>query len=82
MLMRCPKQGEVALSFQGSPLLASEVAEDATANIKIPLHDGKMLSLLPQRGLRMSQIPPLDTENLKQLKTLHQYIDMILYKNS
>lgn len=81
ILMRRPKKGEIALSFKGSPLLVNGIAEDITANINIPLDDGSMLSLLPQRGLRMSQIPPLDSEMLRQLETLHQHIDMVLNKN-
>lgn len=77
-VLRRPRQGEMALSMQGSPLLVSAVIEEKTANINVPLADGKVMSLLPQEGLRMSNIPPLDPETMHQLKTLKNHIEKVI----
>ncbi|XP_072382978.1 uncharacterized protein borr isoform X1 [Diabrotica undecimpunctata] len=78
VLLRRPKHNEVALSFQGSPLLTAAVAPDEFANINIPLNDGSLLSLRPQKGLRLSQIPKFDEDTMRQLQTLKDHISMVL----
>lgn len=78
VLLRRPKAGEVALSFQGSPLMTAPVVTDDMANVNIPLNDGTLLSLRAQEGLRLSQIPQFDRTILKQLGTLSQNIAMVL----
>ncbi|XP_028144089.1 borealin isoform X2 [Diabrotica virgifera virgifera] len=78
VLLRRPKHNEVALSFQGSPLLTAAVAPDEFANINIPLNDGSLLSLRPQKGLRLSQIPKFDMDTMRQLQTLKDHISMVL----
>ncbi|XP_056638567.1 borealin isoform X2 [Diorhabda carinulata] len=78
VLLRRPKTGEVALSFQGSPLMTAPVVTDELANINIPLNDGTLLSLRAQEGLRLSQIPQFDKTILKQLDTLGQNISLVL----
>ncbi|CAH0552054.1 unnamed protein product [Brassicogethes aeneus] len=70
VLLRRPKQGEMALSLQGSPLFTGSVVSESVANINIPLNDGRMFTLQPERGLRMSQVPDLDPETRRQLQTL------------
>lgn len=77
-VLRRPRQGEMVLSMQGSPLLVSAVVEEKTANINVPLSNGNVMSLLPQEGLRMSNIPPLDPETMQQLKTLKNHIEKVI----
>ncbi|XP_060521143.1 borealin-like isoform X2 [Cylas formicarius] len=70
VILRRPKQGEMALSYQGSPLLTGPVVQENAANVNIPLSDGNMLSLMPQRGLRTSQLPEVDVDVKRQLEIL------------
>ncbi|KAM0726849.1 Borealin [Formica fusca] len=77
-VLRRPRQGEMVLSMQGSPLLVSAIVEEKTANINVPLGDGNVMSLLPQAGLRMSHIPPLDPETMQQLETLKNHIEKVI----
>lgn len=77
-VLRRPRQGEMVLSMKGSPLLVSAVVEEKTANINVPLADGNVMSLLPQEGLRMSHIPPLDPETMLQLETLRNHIEKVI----
>lgn len=77
-VLRRPRQGEMVLSMQGSPLLVSAVVEEKTANVNVPLANGSMMSLLPQEGLRMSHIPQLDSETMHQLKTLKSHIEKVI----
>ncbi|XP_072767390.1 uncharacterized protein Borr [Anoplolepis gracilipes] len=77
-VLRRPRQGEMVLSMQGSPLLVSAVVEEKTANINVPLGDGNVMSLLPQEGLRMSHIPQLDPETMQQLETLKKHIEKVI----
>lgn len=77
-VLRRPRQGEMVLSMQGSPLLVSAVIEEKTANVNVPLSNGNMMSLLPQEGLRISHIPPLDAETMHQLETLKKHIEKVI----
>jgi borealin len=77
VLLRRPKLGEVILSLQGSPLLAGSVMNDNVANINIPLDDGRLLSIQPEKGLRISQIPQLDAETKRQLETLRDNLNKV-----
>ncbi|XP_018576837.1 uncharacterized protein LOC108915323 isoform X2 [Anoplophora glabripennis] len=77
ILLRRPKNGEVALSMQGSPLYTASVVTENMANINIPLLDGRLLTLQPQRGLRVSQIPQFDPETLRQLETLRENLSKV-----
>jgi len=77
-VLRRPRQGEMVLSMQGSPLLISAVVEEKIANINVPLANGNVMSLLPQEGLRMSNIPPLDSETMHQLATLKNHIEKVI----
>lgn len=79
-VLRRPRQGEMVLSMQGSPLLVSAVVEERTANINVPLANGNVMSLLPQEGLRMSHIPALDSETMHQLETLKNHIEKVISK--
>ncbi|EZA56430.1 hypothetical protein DMN91_010319 [Ooceraea biroi] len=77
-VLRRPRQGEMVLSMQGSPLLVSAVIEEKIANINVPLANGNVMSLLPQEGLRMSNIPQLDPETMHQLATLKSHIEKVI----
>ncbi|KOC66451.1 Borealin [Habropoda laboriosa] len=77
-VLRRPRRGEMVLSMQGSPLLVSAIVQDETANINVPLRNGNVISLLPNDGLRMSHIPPLDAETMKQLETLKCHIEKVI----
>ncbi|KAF2890299.1 hypothetical protein ILUMI_15874 [Ignelater luminosus] len=77
VVLRRPKQGEVALSMQGSPLMVSSVSSDVIANVNIPLHDGRILTIQPQRGLRVSEIPHLDEETRRQIETLRDNLNKV-----
>ncbi|CAK9812433.1 borr [Anthophora plagiata] len=77
-VLRRPRQGEMVLSMQGSPLLVSAITQDETANINVPLRNGNVISLLPNDGLRMSAIPALDAETMRQLETLKSHIEKVI----
>ncbi|KAF2893664.1 hypothetical protein ILUMI_12519 [Ignelater luminosus] len=77
VVLRRPKQGEMALSMQGSPLMVSSVSSDALANVNIPLQDGRILTIQPQRGLRTSQIPDFDPETRRQIETLRDNLNKV-----
>ncbi|XP_033330120.1 borealin-related [Megalopta genalis] len=77
-VLRRPRQGEMVLSMQGSPLLVSAVVQENTANINVPLRNGNVISLLPKEGLRMSHIPSLDPETMRQLETLKNHIEKVI----
>lgn len=77
-ILRRPREGEMVLSMQGSPLLVSAINPDKTANINVPLSNGNVMSLLPNDGLRMSNIPALDPETMRQLETLKDHIEKVI----
>lgn len=77
-VLRRPREGEMVLSMQGSPLLVSAIVPDKTANINVPLSNGNIMSLLPNDGLRMSHIPDLDPETMRQLETLKDHIEKVI----
>ncbi|XP_043290140.1 borealin-like [Venturia canescens] len=76
-MMRRPRQGEMVLSMQGSPLLVSTV-EERTANINVPLQNGDIISLLPNPGLRLSHLPAVDDETMQQLRTLNGHLNKVM----
>lgn len=78
-VLRRPRQGEMVLSMQGSPLLVSSIVQENFANVNVPLSNGNVISLLPKDGLlRMSTIPDLDTETMRQLETLKNHIEKVI----
>ncbi|XP_057331049.1 borealin [Microplitis mediator] len=78
-ILRRPREGEVALSMQGSPLLVSAVSGDRMASINVPLNNGNVMSLLPKDGkLRLSNLPGLDEESTKQLKILKEHLEKVI----
>lgn len=77
VVLRRPKQGEMAVSMQGSPLLVSGVVNDNVANVNIPLADGRMISIQPQRGLRPSQLPSFDLDTRRQIEALRDNLNKV-----
>lgn len=77
-ILRRPREGEMVLSMQGSPLLVSAVVQERSANVNVPLNNGDVISLLPRDGLRLSNIPSLDAETVRQLQTLKGHIEKFI----
>ena len=77
-VLRRPREGEMVLSMQGSPLLVSAVVQERSANVNVPLNNGDIISLLPKDGLRLSHIPSLDAETVRQLETLKGHIEKFI----
>lgn len=79
VILRRPAQGEVAWSLQGSPLMTWPMPPATEANVNIPLPDGRIISVLPNRGLRPSVIPEVDPNIREQLKALRENLAKMLY---
>ncbi|XP_043484020.1 borealin [Leptopilina heterotoma] len=77
-ILRRPREGEMVLSMQGSPLLVSTDVQERSANVNVPLNNGDIISLLPKDGLRLSNIPSLDAETKRQLQTLKGHIEKFI----
>lgn len=76
-IKRRPKQGEMAVSLTGSPLLVSSVTHDEFASVNVPLPDGKVLAILPQTlGFEPDDIPHLDNQTRQQLNTLKSHLQI------
>ncbi|KAI4467958.1 australin isoform a-related [Holotrichia oblita] len=69
VILRRPKEGEMAISMQGSPLMVNTIVSQE-ANVNIPLADGRTISIQPQHGLRMSQLPIIDSSIKRQIEVL------------
>ncbi|KAK4879162.1 hypothetical protein RN001_007308 [Aquatica leii] len=78
VLLRHPQQGEIAVSMQGSPLLINRALSHRKANVNIPLLDGRVISILPEKGLRTSEIPDMDPQLKQQIKTLRDNLNQVL----
>lgn len=59
----------MAISMQGSPLMVNTIVS-REANVNIPLGDGRTISIQPQHGLRMSQLPVIDSSIKRQIEVL------------
>ncbi|KAJ8680422.1 hypothetical protein QAD02_016209 [Eretmocerus hayati] len=77
-VLRKPKEGEMVFSTQGSPLLVSTTVNGRTANINVPLRDGKVVSLLPFHETSLSENLNLDEETKHQLKILQSHLAKVL----
>ncbi|KAJ8976038.1 hypothetical protein NQ317_003579 [Molorchus minor] len=51
VILRRPKNGEVALSIQGSPLYSASVVTENMANINTPLLDSRLINPSATEGL-------------------------------
>ncbi|CAG2064270.1 unnamed protein product [Timema podura] len=83
-LLRYPRQGEMAISMSGSPLLVTSIINDRTANVSVPLLDGRVISILPQPNLQPYEVPEMSEETEGHLETLKMNINTLLnaYKSS
>ncbi|XP_071442990.1 borealin-like isoform X2 [Hetaerina americana] len=77
-VVRVPREGEVAMSLTGSPLRVTSVITDSKPNVIVPLDNGRVLSVLPERGLRRSQMPELNDSLLYQLRVLKDNLNTLL----
>lgn len=77
VLLRRPKVGEMAVSLTGSPLMVNSVLSDVESTVTVPLGDGRTFAIQPQRGLRASQIPQMDSHILMQLETLRDNLNKV-----
>lgn len=75
-VLRLPKQGEMAVSMSGSPLMVSAATRDETPSINVPLPDGKILSILPNLGFEPNEIPYLDKQTRQHLETLRSHLEV------
>lgn len=80
MILRRPKVGEVAISMEGSPLMVNSVLSTEESTVNIPLNDGRMIAIKPQRGIRMSQVPDFDSTTLRQLQLLRDNLNKLMKK--
>ena len=81
-LARYPQQGEVAVSLQGSPLMVAPLVQNYKANANVTLPNGKVLSILPEQGLKAHEIPKLDEDTRMELCTLKQHIEAFINMGS
>uniref|UniRef100_A0A1B6CSM4 Borealin C-terminal domain-containing protein n=1 Tax=Clastoptera arizonana TaxID=38151 RepID=A0A1B6CSM4_9HEMI len=73
-IMRRPKQGEVAVSMTGSPLLVSNIAHDELPHVTVPISDGRVFSIMPNPGVAPENFPTLDEQTKQYLKTLQEHL--------
>lgn len=78
VLLRRPQHGEIAVSMQGSPLMVDHIMPNNRANVNIPLLDGRVISILPEKGLRTSEIPDIDPHLRRQIETLRDNLSQVL----
>ncbi|XP_077284567.1 uncharacterized protein LOC143910080 [Arctopsyche grandis] len=86
-VLRRPRQGEMVVSLSGSPLLVNSTAT-YQANCNIPLSDGTILSLLPNKMTKSAalNVPhdymhPQTTRDLRTLEeNLRIYLNMVTDK--
>lgn len=78
-VLRRPRQGEFALSMDGSPLMVSTVTYDDMVTVTIPLADGRVLSILPTEGIDAADLS-LDEITRNQLLKLRSNLTKCLQK--
>lgn len=78
-VLRRPRQGEFALSMDGSPLMVSSVTYDDMVTVTIPLADGRVLSILPTEGIDAADLS-LDEITRNQLLKLRSNLTKCLQK--
>ncbi|XP_069683937.1 borealin-like [Periplaneta americana] len=77
-ILRHPRQGELAVSLSGSPLIVTSMLAEQRANVNVPLPDGRVLSILPEPGLRPYEVPCLDDDTKRELETLQKHINTFI----
>ncbi|PSN31282.1 hypothetical protein C0J52_26053 [Blattella germanica] len=84
-IARYPQAGEMAVSLCGSPLMVTPTVNNYKANANVVLPNGRVMSILPESGLRpFNNMPCIDEETRKDLQTLKEninaFINMSLHK--
>ncbi|XP_023715215.1 borealin [Cryptotermes secundus] len=77
-MVRYPRQGELAVSLSGSPLMVSSTLCEQNANVNLRLADGRVVSILPEPNLRPYDIPQVDEETRQQLLTLREHMNTLI----
>jgi borealin len=57
-----PRQGELAFSMSGSPLVVTSTVYEQRANVNLRLADERVVSILPEPTLWPRDIPQVDEE--------------------
>lgn len=78
VILRRPKQGELAVSMQGSPLMVDHIVSQEKPSVNIPLCDGRVFSIQPEKGIRPSLIPDINSELRNQIQTLRDNLSKVL----
>lgn len=77
-MVRHPRQGELAVSLSGSPLMVTSTLREQNANVNLRLADGRVVSILPEPNLRPYDIPQVDEETRLQLLTLREHMNTLI----
>ncbi|KDR17589.1 borealin [Zootermopsis nevadensis] len=77
-MVRHPRQGELAVSLSGSPLIVSSTLHEQNANVNLRLANGTVVSILPEPNLRPYDIPQVDEETRQQLQTLREHMKALI----
>lgn len=71
-VLRHARIGEQAVSMSGSPLMVSSVPREDIPTVSVPLHDGRVVTILPTSEFQRDEMPSLDSETKGQLETLYR----------
>ncbi|GFG40605.1 hypothetical protein Cfor_06642, partial [Coptotermes formosanus] len=77
-VVRHPRQGELAFSTSGSPLVVTSTVYEQKANVNLCLADGRVVSILPEPTLWPGDIPQVDEETRQQLLNLRKHMDTFI----
>lgn len=57
--------------------MVSSVPRDDVATVSVPLHDGRVVTILPSGEFQPEHMPILDDETKEQLQTLYKNLGVI-----
>jgi borealin len=77
-MLRHPRQGELAFSTSGSPLVVTSSVYEQRANVNLRLADGRVVSILPEPTLWPRDILQVDEETRQQLLNLRNHMDRFI----
>uniref|UniRef100_A0A1B6ES59 Borealin C-terminal domain-containing protein n=1 Tax=Cuerna arida TaxID=1464854 RepID=A0A1B6ES59_9HEMI len=76
-VMRRPLHGEMAISLDGSPLMVGATSREDIPTVNVPLHDGRIFSIMPEAGTPPENLPYFDETTRKYLKTLRDHLQIL-----
>ncbi|XP_046675908.1 uncharacterized protein LOC124364455 [Homalodisca vitripennis] len=76
-VMRRPLHGEMAISLDGSPLMVGATSREDIPTVNVPLHDGRIFSIMPEAGTPPENLPYFDETTKKYLKTLRDHLQIL-----